>query len=351
MAIKKREPTLADMFLTYAPTSPYTDVRRKTLFAPHFFDTTCDNLRQAHRFVFDDQATAYVGEMIREMPRIIADAQDFAIPPFQKTWIEYSAEVMFETIAGQPILPTGDLKVGYLIVGPVVRVITYAKTVESDYDVTVLPIQYKLFQPWTIEQELDFCNRAKISRMQIDSMYWGSSANILRSEQDKEGLRALRANHSVEVCTSKVAEEHQVMSRLWEGMAGDVRNIIAMLLFMNRTSKDTVTREIGHGRGMFGSKPGPMLKHSVISLKLNPLPRLRTLVAGPGVWRRLHDVRGHFCHNKEARFSTCDHDWEETKPLHWECKNKCGGVRWWRHEHQRGHVEKGIVTSRYHVTK
>ena len=33
----------------------------------------------------------------------------------------------------------------------------------------------------------------------------------------------------------------------------------------------------------------------------------------------------------------------------WFCE--CGGLRWWRKQHMRGHEEKGLVTSEYKVTE
>jgi hypothetical protein len=336
----KRKPTLADMFLA-------TSVRRE-IEEPHFHETTCDHLRQAHRFVFDDQATEYVGEMIRTMPRIIADAQDFAIPPFEKTWIEFDSRVLFKAVTCKEPDVISDFRLGYLITGPLVRVIVNSN--DEKMIPEVLPLQYKLFQPFSFQQELEFCQKTRISRIALDAMYWGSAADVFLNEQDKEGLRSLRENHSIELCCLPQIQD-RIMDELAYGQAGDLRNIIAFLLFLNRTRGDIYLKEVGHAQALVRHQVRPLLKHSVIHLKLNPIPRLRKLIAGPGVWRRLHDVRGHFCHNKEAKFSGCMHEWEETKPLHWECKLKCGGVRWWRHEHQRGHADKGTVTSHYKVTE
>lgn len=336
----KRKPTLADSFLALS--------RKHELYAPHFYETTVDNLRQAHRFVIDDDAIRYIGYMIREMPRIIADAQDFAIPPFQKTWIEFNPKVLFETVTGIEPDPDGDTNLGYLITGPVVRVI--AGVVDSQYPPECLPLQYKMFQPWSLEEELKFSAMTRISRLNLDAMFWGSTAGMFLNERDKVGLRALRANHSMELCCQPRFQEH-MLDKLAVGQAGDLRNVISILLFLNRMNNDVTMREVGMAQTVIRARSAPLLKHTVITIKLNPLPKLRKLCAGEGVWRRLHDVRGHYCHNKEARFSGCMHEWEEISPLHWSCALKCGGLRWWRNEHKRGHEEKGIVTSEYRVTE
>lgn len=335
----KRQPLLADSYLATAQPSH--------LDAPHFVETTCDHIRQAHRFVLDNDATRYIGEMIRTMPRIIADAQDFAIPPFKTTWIEFDSKVLYEEVTGEVSGPDSDSRVGYLIAGHIARVVAHKA---GKFDPLAIPFQYRLFSPWTLEEELQFCEKAHMSRISLDAMYWGATAGKLMQQSDKEGLRALRSNHSIELCCSQPYEEH-IIDLLAYSLAGDLRNIIAILLFLNRTSSDIYMKEVGHGQTVIGKRVAPLLKHSVIHIKLNPIPRLRKLCAGSGVFRRLHDVRGHFCHNKEARYSGCGHEWEETKPLHWECKLKCGGVRWWRSEHKRGHEEKGTVTSEYRVTE
>jgi hypothetical protein len=336
----KRKPTLADMFLATS--------KKHELFLPHFHETTVDNLRQAHRFVIDDEAIRYIGEMIRDMPRIIADAQDFAIPPFQKTWIEFNARLLFRTITGIEPDPNGDENLGYLIVGPVVRVI--AGMDDGTHSPEVLPLQYKMFQPWSLDEELKFSATTRISRLNLDAMFWGSTAGMFLNERDKVGLRALRENHSMELCCKDHYKEH-IMDQLAVGQAGDLRNVIAILLFLNRMNNDIYERHVPLAQTVIRARTAPLLKHTVITIKLNPIPKLRKLCAGEGVWRRLHDVRGHYCHNKEARYSGCMHEWEETRPLHWECTLKCGGMRWWRHEHKRGHEEKGIVTSEYKVTE
>jgi hypothetical protein len=337
----KRQPLLADFYLATA--------KKTRIDAPHFVQTTCDHIRQAHRFVLDDDAVRYIGELIRTMPRIIADAQDFAIPPFKQTWIEFNARLLYEVVTGEPSASNSDERVGYLIAGPVARVVA-GNPSEANENPVCIQFEYRLFQPWTPQEELDFCHKAHISRLGLDQMFWGAAANQLIEEHDKEGLRALRRNHSIKLqCTKEYEEE--LVTAMAGSLAGDLRNIIAILLFLNRASKDIYTTEVGRAQTMIGRRAAPLLKHSVIKIKLNPIPRLRKLIAGVGVFRRLHDVRGHFCHNKEARFSGCLHEWEETKPLHWECKLKCGGVRWWRTEHKRGHEEKGIVTSHYQVTE
>src|SRR5206468_4583912 len=125
-----------------------------------------------------------------------------------------------------------------------------------------------------------------------------------------------------------------------------------------------VVREVGVSQGFVGNKVKPFLSHHVITLKVERDDlenRIKRLVAGHGTTKRLHDVRGHFCHNERAKTADCMHPaWEETDwetdvaggariPRRWKCL-RCTGLRWWRKEHERGHEEKGLVSSEYRVT-
>lgn len=146
-----------------------------------------------------------------------------------------------------------------------------------------------------------------------------------------------------------------------QGSGGDLRNIVALLLFLNRTGDIQYLREVLMAQALINRRPRPLMPYRVITLKLDPMPRLQALAAGAGVQRRLHDVRGHYCHDRTARESGCLHGeerlggwgefWEEYDVLQWQCTH-CGGKRWWRKEHARGHAHLGVVKEQvYAVTK
>lgn len=355
----KREPLLADHLLSMHAR------RDKDLIAPRWHETLCSHLREAKRFVLDEQAALYVAEMLVRAPRIVADAQDFAIPPFKKMWVELPYRGFYQTITkGISVThdPSGDTRIGYLVVGANAYPAAQGPSGEANF----VPFIVRMNQPYTLAEELEFCEKVSVSRATLDMIYWGSAYQQLSEEQDQEGIRALRARHSLEAygpqhMTAKAAHwfAHNSSSLVWQHLmesgAGDVRNIIALLLFLNRTSKIQTIQEIGMAPKVLHRRPVMLLKHSVVSLKLDPAPMLLKLCAGEGIWRRLHDVRGHFCHNKAARENDHDHEWQDISDrpspyiLQWRCS--CGGLRWWRREHRRGHEEKGMVASEYSVIK
>lgn len=366
-----------------------------------FEQTSKDHLLRAKRFVLDHEATRYLGEMIRDVPRIIADAQDFAIPPFHTMWIEFPFATLWNTVNPNPMPgqiggPT-DKRIGFLIIGNQVRVAVQG---QAPSDPVWCPVEYMLNYPMSERDQLNFCEKYGLSRLSLDHFFWGSSlfkfmqedkevrfddensATVLKMmkkdmaiklnvnedgsgnfemrttpyepadrEANRQSLRALRTSHGVRVIDMPGYDPKEFFHYAVAQSAGDLRNLIALLLFLNRTSDLRADVEVGPKQQMVRNKLRPLLKHTVIRIKLNPTPRFKKMVAGEGQWRRLHDVRGHFCHNERARTSNCMHpEWEETKPLHWVCTS-CKGAKWWRHEHKRGHEEKGIVTSEYNVTK
>jgi hypothetical protein len=352
MSTLKREPTLSDLIL-----NDHQEDLIPNLFPDGFLRKTLGDLMLAKRFVLDSNATRYLAETVRDNPELIANAQDFAIPPYNLMWIEFPYRIFYETITDKVSDATADEKVGYLFHGPAVTVASAARRKTGELQPGILPIRYFLNRPFTLRQEMDLVSKAETSRAQLDPFFWGEAANKFMDE-GKQELRALRENHSFELVHSDVMTTPQVFETVLHGSSGDLRNIIALLLFLNRTSDIQTNTKIGHAQRLIKRKPTPLLPHNVISFKLDPRPRFRKLTINdePAYHVRRHDVRGHFCHDKKARFSGCLHGitqagdasfWEEYKPLQWKCSN-CGGHRWWRHEHERGTMEN-FVTKEYAV--
>jgi hypothetical protein len=368
-----RRPTLADLILAAKPGASIMDRR--------WLDRANTTLRTAKRFVLDAQAAAYLGDMIRRHPRIVADAQDFAIPPFRQMWVELPLPPFYRAVTGQASDDTGDRTVGYLFNGPTVTVGSESWT-GGRYEAGWGPAEYTLHHPLTMQQELRLADQLHLSRAGLDLWYWGATAAAFTggatwlsegevaaldatpdSDWNAAGLRALRANHGAALAPIRPVYASQMAAhgqRLTMGSGGDLRNIVALLLFLNRTADIQYQTEAGMAQGLVRRQPRPLLPHRTITIKLDPEPRLRVLSAGSGIRKRLHDVRGHYKHNRLARESGCAHGveltgewgewWTETDVLRWTCTG-CGGKRWWQPEHHRGSADVGIIREQTYAVR
>jgi len=229
-------------------------------------------------------------------------------------------------------------------------------------------------------EQIEVCEVLGVnSSLGIDLQMWGSSALSfiqddaerqtleglpyvearINQSWDAEGLRSLRESHTLRI-RDIPGIPRRAIKDVVQGSSGDLRNIIALLLFLNRTADIQTVREEGMAHGMIERRPRPLMPHRVVSLRIDPMPRLMKLVANrEHIERRLHDVRGHYCHDRRARESGCPHGaemagdfgewWTEYEVLRWKCQ-ECGGKRWWRREHARGTANIGVTTQSYAVT-
>jgi hypothetical protein len=379
----KRTPLLMDEFLMARADSlskHYGKRFRKLLPVLH------DQAMVAKRFVLDAQATRYLGETVRDVPEAIAYAQEFAIPAFPKMWVEFPAKVLYEAVTGQPADDLSDERLAYFYLGPNVYVIIdgHGDRAGAKSNIALSPFYYRLNQPFDVEQQGEFAKQFGVSRLGIDAFMWGMASSkfwggphkvvevtdafghhTLAAEFDANNepnpaFSMLRANNSVDhVMDNTFLDQIPIERRAaWlQTHNGDLRNIIAMLLFLNRTSKTQYRTDYGPVRQMLHAKARTFVGYTSISVHLNPVPALRTMLHDAGEqWRRRHDVRGHFCLNKQARHAEALqcvgglHEWAEVGVNQWRCA-RCTGLKWWRKAHQRGHIETGLIQADYAVTK
>jgi hypothetical protein len=379
MTKQRREPTLADKILAQPPSV-------NALYGSDWFTQGQQALRGSKRFVLDAQAARYLGEMIRDNPEVIADAQEFALRPFERMWVEFPFRPFYTAIHGHEPDDQSDTHLGYLYEGPVVRTASYSWNWDMKQWLAGWgQFEYVMHRPMP-ERELDrMLELLGYDSMGYDAWMWGDTmshwiglkikgaffrGSLKYLEQQAGRGESLRHLHSVrfpydsQKLADKLGPQHQgSLRRLAEGNAGDMRNVVAVLLYLNRTRELQITKDLGQG-GFFmqGRKPHPLLPHSVIGMKLDPKPVFLNLVQSENPEKRLvrlHDVKGHFCHDKASKRG-CTHGieqegdfgelWIEYEPLKWRCE-RCGGLRWWRREHSRGSLHKGVVTQSYAVTR
>ncbi len=350
----KTKPIFADQFIAGT-------LRRVTEYVPNVDVLAIHaRIRRAERMVFNDEASLRVGMVLRDIPELLIEQLQFARTPFDLCWIEYNSNIVWETIMGcesDPFDLTRDETVGLLIDHG--RVNVFSKTFGGE--ICMLPFVYHLNTEWPLQDQVDFCQKFKVSQLGIDHWLWGAATNKLRDEDKSDLLRALRDVTMVEyIGINPRAEMLQVTM-------GDFKNVVALLLMLNQPSVTNYIH-VPRQRGWIGNKPKPFLSHHNVTIALDAHTHLVSFGRNnnDGELRRRHPVRGHYCHDQTARdyariagcvhyWEPMDEDWEPwlNSPVdereHWKCKI-CDGKRWWRTAHERGSEEKGFISHQYNVT-
>lgn len=347
---RKPPPPLADRF-RHARPDPRHDYK------PGVIDLVKRKLLNARRFVLDADAARRYGEVVRDIPDLILREHQFARAPFDTCWFEIPFPVFYETVTGNPIDEYGDWEVGYLIDHETAYVIVGGTVIERDVLPQLMPLAFHLHEPWEVADQLAVAKAAMTSRIQLDAFLWGETYEKL----DQDQQRALRAAHS---CTSLVMpgeRSWRFLKAHIEHGTGDLRNIIALMLLMNRPSLTTYLRDIPSWKTFTKGKLQTYLSHTVVTIRLDPKPTLRLIGTSEGdhIERRRHEVRGHYKHDEVCRAAArlgCVHDWlrnpdyPDDDDTHFVCAT-CHGKRWWAKSHVRGSAIEGFTAhDAYRIT-
>lgn len=321
-----------------------------------------NEMRSARVFVLDDNAIDRFAAVVRDIPEYIAKHQAFARPPYDSMWIEFDFCRFYESVTGREPDETADVRLAYFIINGTAFVFASGK---GNSRVVAMPIVYQLHEPWPLESQIQLVEDCGTSRMQVLAFLWGESV----MSTPPETLRELRDAHTVVLGPTLFRDAlspekyKQAMHRLWDTVclksSGDLRNIVALLLLLNRPNLTTFVRDVPRRRGFVGNKLVPYLSHTVATIALDPKPAIISIGTPEDEHtpRRRHEVRGHYCHNnayKEATARGCEHDMvrdeESTHPDDsWKCRI-CNGKRWWKPKFERGDASKGFVIKQYNVT-
>lgn len=374
---ERRRPTLADRFVAkrYAPHDRYIH--------QEVFSSLQASVRAAHKFVLDDNATARIAHVLRDIPDLIIREYDFARAPFDLTWIEYPAPLFWREIGNPSELQDGDAdhSIGYLIDGNSISIIVGGTISNPMLGPQPSVLRLSLNTEWSDDEKTEFHDMtAEVINsgrdLGLDRFYWGSTLKHL----DEATRDKLRTRNRVSVwqpaTTGHWADQETFMELVKltiQGSVGELRNVIGMMLMLNRPSITRYTNA-PPGKGFSKGKLIPYMAHTTVTIDLDAVPTMRLLGTpeGEGVPRRRHEVRGHYCQNREARdylriagcihsWRPCHIDWEPWPnppvgtpgqpgmPRNWQC-DSCGGKRWWKNEHERGDASLGYTTHDYEVT-
>lgn len=368
-APEKRQPLLIDKFL-------FSKGASDPVVPPKTLAQLQATARRAEKFVFDQEASLRVGQVVAQVPELLIKEARFARPPYETMWIEWPSRPYWQQLhPDRDADGDADDMVGYLFDHNRVHVIVDQTSQASMYNppegyliqrgAAVCPFIYDLLTEWPEAEQERFRVGASLTSLELDGFLAGSSMPRL-SEEERRVLRSYNAVSFAPANPTYPAYEQIIspLHRRWaiQGSMGELRTIIALLLMMNRPNLTRYKSVLQNHRTFHHGRSVTYMKHTVVTVDLDPVPRLMLVGSqqdeDAGL-RRRHRVRGHYCHDQNARdymrIAGCMHDWRDCHddwtpwpeahpddPDHWIC-GACGGKRWWRVAHERGTAQVGFI--------
>jgi hypothetical protein len=363
----KRSATLADAFIAHRYTAGDPNCN---LIAPRVIERVQAKARQARRFVFDDDASRRIGDVVREIPDLIVREAQFARAPFPLTWVEYNSVAMWRSVyREQPHkleneFPDHAARIGYLIEENEVYVVAGGHAVTPEA-LNIVHLGHFAYELNVVGRDRSQILRDEMARRGLDAaserhvrdwfnrFFWSSTADHL----DDATLDALSNRFASYPLYDTNGPLHGHMQQVMAECFGDLRNIIAILLMLNRPRITRYDNELPRSRGWLKNRQVPYLAHTPVTIHLDPLPILRHLGTplGEAEPRRRHEVDGHYRHRGGTPgcihpWVRTDEDWiavaEHAAPAdvdHWLCP-VCERKRWWVKTYHRGDAARGYVT-------
>lgn len=316
--------------------------------------------RRAERFVFSDSASKLIGQFVTECGDLVLRHRQFAIPPFDTMYIEF-AKPFFDAFESNIAKDGADTNVGYLLDNQRIYIMARGGKKGDKVTADLMPWYYTWSLPGGVAP-FDLKTRAMVLSLKGEGADWnklaiayGTSQMKITDEDERQQLLAQvqphlfvdyyhRIKHAEGENTAKV-----VRTMLNYG-AGDVRNMWAALLWLNRPAHTIISNQPAGRRFFRGKSIAYKASHTVeIDLhKMRSLRRAFTL-SGERLSPRRHKVRGFFAHKHGS--TGCSHDWPllPDEDMHWVCK-RCSRVRWWVKDYVRGDATRGWVDHSYEVT-
>lgn len=307
---------------------------------------------RARRFIFDAEASTHLGHFIRDCGDLIVANRQFAIPPFETTYIQIDIDDMIKAINRRSSTeiygdPDADRFVGYLIHKQHLYAVTSDDTGEAalsllSYDLDTPNNGGPIFdEPLHESDPNDEWPRAAV--------LLGTTINDIPDEADR-----LRLINSVRINVNAADIDRKHYRMMIYATMGELRNVWAALLLLNQ-KKHVTAEPVPHRAGIWKGKRHVYASHSVVRIRLGAHETIRkAMLPTMHIPRRRHEVMGHFAHwhLKDG----CEHGWPPFPEIgddgtpRWTC-GRCGGLRVWRKYHLRGHGAEGFVTKSYNVTE
>lgn len=302
--------------------------------------------QRARRFVFDDEASRYLGRFMASCGDIILNNRQFARPPFEVTYVEISLDLALKAMkeVNPEIRSTVDTEgyvgadtyVGFLFHGNRV----YECAASAIQKAFLSPIVFDLNTPWGGKNQFAFGGKRE-EWMRLTFLL-GTTVNDVQSEEQRQDVMS-----SVKITDYRGRDFLEL--DVAQGMSGCVRNMWAALLLLNQ-QKITKLQFEKPKAVLYRGKRRVYAAHNVVTIDLLGHKTIRqAMTSGMRESPRRHEVRGHWVRYHLDR--SCDHVFpmEPDVDDRFPCK-KCGGFRVWRKDSIRGDASKGWVFKDYDVT-
>jgi hypothetical protein len=343
-------------------------------------------MRQAQKYVIEDDATAAALSLAMEHPDVLVGMLSKARTKFRVVFIEWNNQVRMES-TGQAFDPTAPTRVGAMIerlheTKPHYRMTFYdslcgTKTERGWLMPALMSIEYNLHEPIPPSEATNLIeDKAEIAHnvMQVSAL--GSSYQRAHIVDDEEGntfmgkmLFELTShlthifNPIMPMTKSILMDDGGPQNKLMirNGLrvevienAGSWRLAVAFLALMNDntylTAKDAV---LPAKRRTVGSKVVPYLRHQTLSLalprKIVERKARKDFVQEAARLRPRRLQGGYFAQHRKRGDPKCEHVYVRETDTRERCM-LCQHAIWWVSDHMRGSLDVGILTHD-HVVK
>jgi hypothetical protein len=309
-------------------------------------------LLAAQKYVLDEEASSFLGDMLKQITPLVLAQHEFARTPYPNTWIEFHFPPYMKALDGRDPDDTGDTRVGFFINE---RNSMFSVSETKTSKPAMLPMWFDLHHPISFEEELEMANRFGLSRMTYRQMILGTTS-IYDDWWKSDAATAFCRSHRLRIGNSFADVPTHALQTLLRGSAGSLKQGIALLLLLTRPGQAVLKlHEQDRRRGIIRGQSRVLAPHHTVTLHLKrdmAMQKVIEALHSTGRHNRLHDVRGHWCQTRNPKYRGCDHDFQPVDINHYECiRPGCKAKRWWKKNHPRGDASLGKVDKTYEVTE
>ena len=315
-------------------------------------DDVVGPLKRAHLYVLDEEASAFLGDMLKQITPLVLGQHEFARAPYPETWVEFDFPAYMKALDGRDPDADGDTRVGF-----------YVNSRNSMFNVSetktskpvMLPIWFELHRPISFEEELAMANHFGLSRLTYRQMLLGTSG-LDEDWWRSDAATAFCRGHTMRASDALMGMSARALLPMLQGSAGSLKQCIALLLLLTRPGQAVLKlHEQDRRHGIIRGRTKVLAPHHKVTIHLRrdmAMHKVIEALHSTGRHNRWHDVRGHWCQTRNPKYAGCEHDWQPVDKDHYECiRVGCKAKRWWKADHHRGDPSLGKVDKTYEVTK